>query len=77
MAQVAKMPAKTVRRTRAPLEDPPDSPRGTAQYIAAMAGELAALAGRQKFDSLAYIFNLARQEAESIAGRSDDAESDS
>jgi hypothetical protein len=37
-----------------------------------MAGELSALAGRQKFDTLVYLFSLARREAENIAGRESD-----
>jgi hypothetical protein len=71
MSQVGELPPKHPRRGTGPILEPPDSRVAAAEYLAAMAGELSALAGRQKFDTLVYLFSLARREAEIIAGRAE------
>lgn len=68
ITQTEKLPPKHPRRGVGPPKEPPDSRAMTAEYMAALAGELSALAERQKFDTLAYLFSLARQEAENLAG---------
>jgi hypothetical protein len=53
--------------------NPPQSPGATALYIGALTRELAMLARRYRMDSLAYILDMARLEADQIAKNSGDA----
>ena len=46
----------------------PEAAPNAAQYIAALANELAQLAKRHNFDNLAYILDMARLEADQVAG---------
>ena len=53
----------------APGDEPigPETPRSTAQYIASLADEMARMAERNRLDTLRYLLEMARQEAEQIA----------
>jgi hypothetical protein len=53
------------------LGDPPADRDGAAAYIATLTGELARLARKFGYETLAYILDMARMEAESV-GRPDD-----
>ena len=44
-------------------------PKSTAAYVAALAEELAAMSRRQKLNTLHYLLDMARLEAERIAGQ--------
>jgi hypothetical protein len=48
------------------------SPGATALYIGTLTGELARLARRHRLDTLAYILDMARLEADQIAKNSGD-----
>jgi len=48
-------------------KDHPDERAALATYIAAMSGDLALMARRTKFDTLGYLLEMARLEAENIA----------
>jgi hypothetical protein len=48
-------------------ETPKAVPADTVLYIASIAGELARLAARHDLDTLAYILDMARLEADQIA----------
>lgn len=50
---------------------PASDPQSTALYIASFAEELARLAKRHDLDSLAYILDMARMEADQISKRWD------
>ena len=47
--------------------EPADTVSATARYIATLSGELAQLARRHRLDALAYILEMARQEADQAA----------
>lgn len=47
---------------------PQRDPAATAAYIAALAAELSRLARSQQLDTLAYILDMAQQEAKSFSG---------
>jgi hypothetical protein len=47
------------------LEPRGTSTKDTAEYIASMTAELAAMAGKARLDMLTYFLNMARLEAES------------
>jgi hypothetical protein len=49
------------------------SPSAAAHYIATLAGQLAQVARDHRLDSLAYILDMAHQEAEQIAKGSADS----
>lgn len=52
-------------------QHPPETVAGVAEYIADMSAELATLAGGADLETLAYLLNLARLEAESHAPKVD------
>jgi len=57
---------------RAAGESKPDeTPADAAQYIATLAGELAQIARTHKLESLGYILEMARLEADQVAKASD------
>jgi len=45
----------------------PETPRSAAQYIASLTEETAQMAQRNRLDTLHYLLEMARQEAEQIA----------
>jgi hypothetical protein len=67
--------AKVAGLARGPNERVPPPPRGdraaAAAYLAAMIGDLAAMARRHDFEALTYILDMARLEAEGTVQRLD------
>jgi hypothetical protein len=53
----------------APGDEPigTETPRNAAQYIASLADEMARIAKRNRLETLCYLLEMARQEADQIA----------
>jgi hypothetical protein len=49
----------------------PNEREAAAAYVAALSGDLAAIARRHGLDTLGYILDLARLEAQNVARRTD------
>jgi hypothetical protein len=62
------MPAVT--NTTAPVASEGDQRAAAAGYIATLAADLAAIAQRHGLDTLGYILDMARLEAENASGKS-------
>ena len=62
--------ARTPRGPSGPPETPPgDDPAAVAAYIAALVADLSSLARRHEFDTLVYLLDMTRLEAEGTAQR--------
>lgn len=53
----------------AEVEQPADTRAGTAAYVAAMTADLAAMARRHNLETLGYLLDMARLEAENTVQR--------
>jgi hypothetical protein len=60
------MPAPVPRPSDRPAEDL-DDPAVLAAYVASLTGDLARLCQRQGFDTLSYLLDMARLEAQTLA----------
>jgi len=56
---------KPARAPSSGLRQPAENAAGVAEYIADIAAELARLAGSARLDTLTYLLNMARMEAQS------------